>query len=439
MDIKVTKEMKICIKAIKDNKKLIFVSGKAGVGKSVLINYLKTYFRKPENKKNIFCCAPTGIAAINISAGTIHKTFGFPATLLTSENVFRKKDQASLEILKELEVLIIDEISMVRADVMDAIDYSLRLNRRRSSEPFGGVQIVVVGDLFQLPPIIKGYQDIEYFNKYYETEFFFSSNIINYLISSTDFCYIKLNKVFRQKDKVFIDILNNIRVNENHRESLAKVNRACYGIDGKASLIERDITLCAKNKTAEAINLQHLSKIQSVFWKSKAHIKGDFNINMPTPDELYLKIGAQVMFTKNGTAWANGTIGEVTEFRNKSVMVKLKENGKIVEVKKEKWEIVKPFINQETNQIEDLVTGSFQQYPLMLAWAVTIHKSQGLTMDSVRIDLEGGAFAAGQVYVALSRCKTLEGISLSYPLSMKDVKLDKRVVDFYNSIEKYAA
>jgi hypothetical protein len=425
-EVIITPEYKECFRAIENKEPFVFVSGKAGVGKSVLIKYLKNNVKN----KNVAVIAPTGVAAINVEGQTVHSFFGFGIDILTTDNVGAAKGK-KIDVLKNLDMLIIDEISMVRADLMDAIDTKLK-KTRGNEEPFGGVQVIGVGDLFQLSPVVKE-DERPYFEVNYDTEYFFSASCLK----DKKFKSIILDNVFRQKDQEFIDILNKIRINEDHRNSVAKINRACYGLNAEFKNIERDITLTARNARADEINNVELNKLPGKTSSYEAKIKGNFKVKMVTPEILNVKPGAQVMFTKNnGNRWVNGTLGQVVSVGNDEIKVKLKDTGRVESVKTEKWEVKKYEYDYKTNKIKEEATAEFTQFPLTLAWALTIHKSQGLTLDSIKIDLGGSgkAFATGQAYVALSRCKTMDGISLEDPLSMKDVKTDPRIVDFYNII-----
>lgn len=424
LKIQVTPEYKECIKYLKRGEKFVFVSGKAGVGKSILIKFLQNKLRN----KNMVLIAPTGIASINIGGQTIHSLFGFNTDIITPYNV-KVGNGGMKEVFKKIDILVIDEISMVRADIMDGIDISLR-RHRQINEPFGGVQIVAVGDLFQLPPVVRTDVEKNFFAKHYKTEFFFSALVFNKI----DFLTIMLEKVFRQKDNKTVEVLNKIRINQDHREAVAYVNRNCYGINQEFAHIERDITLTTVNYKAEQINNNKLQILKKPKFTYIARIDGKFNTKMPTPEVLNLKVGAKVMFTKNSENWVNGTLGEVISLSKNIIKVKINNSGKIYEVEKATWENKKYQLDPTGEDLDNVIVGSFIQYPLTLAWAITIHKSQGLTLDNMRIDLDRGAFAAGQAYVALSRCKDLSSISLTRPIRMSDVKLDQRVVEFYKSL-----
>lgn len=422
----ITEEYKTCLNYVKRGEKFIFVSGKAGVGKSMLIKYLS---QKLEHL-NLVKLAPTGISAINVLGQTIHSFFGFPSEPLNKHNI--KYNPNFTDIAKSIDILIIDEISMVRADVLDALDLSLR-RHTNIKKPFGGIQIVVLGDLFQLPPVVKGYTERQFFSDNYATEFFFSAKVFQ----DKDF-YIQplfLDRVFRQNNSKTIEMLNRIRENKNHREAVGYINRNCYGRQGQYAKIKRDITLTTNNNKASYINQDHLNKLPTPLKTYKANISGNFNTKMPTPEILDLKVGSKVMFTKNSNFWVNGTLGIVKKLQKDRIFVEILHLKRTVEVKRATWE------NKKYKKVVDLegeisldnqTIGTFEQFPLTLAWAITIHKSQGLTLDSLTIDLDNGAFAAGQTYVALSRCKDLSNVSLARPIKMGDVKVNQRIIEFYN-------
>lgn len=413
-------EYKECLNKIKRGDKFVFVTGKAGTGKSYLIKYLKSKLIGQQ----VVYLAPTGIAALNIEGQTINSFFGLaPKIAIKSEldlNIKKKK------LLEKIDIIIIDEISMVRADILDAMDHLLKI-AHISRDHFGGVQIVCLGDLFQLSPVVKT-EEREIFYSLYNCEYFFAADIMN----SLEYNPIFLDNIFRQSDQKTIEVFNNIREGINIRDSLAFLNRNCYGINAEYRDIPRDLTLCGYNKDADKINNTNLLNINSKLFQYKATILGDFNTEIPTPSLLQLKKGAQVMFTRNITPTiVNGTLAKIIELSENSIYVRVIKTGEIVEVTQMTWEKFKYEI--EDGELVTVVTGAFKQYPLMLAWAISIHKSQGLTLDSLKIDLGKGAFTSGQLYVAISRAKSLLNLSLSKPLKISDVKVDQRVIDYYKS------
>ncbi len=399
----------------------LFLTGRAGTGKSTLLQL----FRSTTRKKMVVL-APTGIAALNVQGQTIHSFFGFPPRLIQAKDItkhFNKK------WFKRIEVLVIDEISMVRADLLDAIDRSLRLNRE-SLLPFGGVQMVFVGDLFQLPPVIASEEEKRIFEMAYQTPYFFSANVLR----DFDFEKMELRKVYRQEQRHFLRLLDAVRLNQVDYEDLEDLNQR------HQPLFEAErtfITLATRNAKVDRINLRELANLDGAEEVFMANIKGEFDPKQyPAEQALRLKIGAQVMFIKNDPDgnFVNGTIGKVSDFDTEGIKVFTDEQGspKVINVVPVKWEIIRYRPGKENpNEIEAEVVGTFEQYPLRLAWAVTIHKSQGKTFDQVIIDMDTGAFEFGQTYVALSRCRTLEGIVLRQKLKLSDMLTDERVVDYY--------
>ena len=379
--------------------------------------------------------APTGVAALNVQGQTIHSFFGFPPRIITpseaNRNVTRKD---LLRVYRNLEVLVIDEISMVRADMLDGIDQFLRVNRA-DFRPFGGVQVVFFGDLFQLPPVVtRDPVEASYFTDYYESPYFFSANIMR----DPDFQIemMELQKVYRQESRHFLRLLEAVRVNELDYDDLDDLNER---FAPQFSSSEGYITLCARNITADKINQRALSLLESPEFEFVAEVQGQFDPGLyPADFGLRLRLGAQVMFVRNDIEerqFVNGTIGIVTQLTQKSIVVETTDAaGKTrrIELARAQWEIIR-YKSAATGGLETEVVGSFTQYPLRLAWAITIHKSQGKTFDKVLIDLGGGAFEHGQLYVALSRCRTLEGVVLRQRIRPQDVITDERVVDFYET------
>lgn len=408
----------------------MFITGKAGTGKSTLLQL----FRQTTKKKTAVL-APTGVAALNVQGQTIHSFFGFPPRIVTPQEAARKVTRKDLQRLyKNLEVLVIDEISMVRADVLDGMDRFLRVNRE-NFRPFGGVQVVFFGDLFQLPPVVtKDPVESSYFSDYYETPYFFSGKAFQEPDFQMDM--LELRKVYRQESRHFLRLLEAVRINDVDRDDLDDLNERY--IPGFSDT-EGYITLCSRNATADRINQRELSRLDSPEFEFRAEVKGSFDPSLyPTEPALRLKKGAQVMFVKNDVEerqFVNGTIGKITDLKKDTIIVQTEESGgkkRKIEVPVAEWEIIR-YKSGPAGAIETESIGSFRQYPLKLAWAITIHKSQGKTFDRVLIDLGGGAFEHGQLYVALSRCRTLEGIVLRQPLRSQDVITDERIAAFYTS------
>lgn len=408
----------------------LFITGKAGTGKSTLLQL----FRNTTHKK-VAILAPTGVAALNVQGQTIHSFFGFPPRIITPAEASRKvlrKDQ--LRLYKNLQVLIIDEISMVRADLLDGIDKFLRVNRE-NYRPFGGVQVVFFGDLFQLPPVVtRDPVESAYFTDYYSSPYFFSAKIFQEPDFQMD--TLELRKVYRQESRHFLRLLEAVRVNNVDYDDLEDLNER-YLPDH--SDMDGYITLTARNATADRINQRELSQLVEEEFEFIAQVQGTFDPALyPTEFGLRLRKGAQVMFVRNDQEerrFVNGTIGKIVSINNTTIVVETEEYGgkkRRIEVPKTEWEIIR-YKGGPTGNLETEVVGSFTQYPLKLAWAITIHKSQGKTFDRLLLDLGGGAFEHGQLYVALSRCRTLEGIVLRQRIRMQDVITDDRVVEFYEN------
>jgi hypothetical protein len=421
-------DFRYALDVLEKSERSLFVTGKAGTGKSTLLQLFRNTTRK-----NTAVLAPTGVAALNVQGQTIHSFFGFPPRIITPSEAGQKvtrKDK--LRLYKNLEVLVVDEISMVRADMLDGMDRFLRINRE-NFRPFGGVQVVFFGDLFQLPPVVtKDPVESQYFRDYYETPYFFSAKIF----SEPDFQLepLELRKVYRQESRHFLRLLEAVRINEIDRDDLDDLNeRYVPGF----SETDGYITLCSRNNTADRINQRELGQLGGAEHTFQADVKGQFDPALyPTEAVLRLKKGAQVMFVRNDQEerqFVNGTIGKVAELGVEKIVVQTEEQGgkkRNIEVPLSEWEIVR-YKGGAAGGVETETVGSFVQYPLKLAWAITIHKSQGKTFDKVLIDLGGGAFEHGQLYVALSRCRTLEGIVLRQPIRPQDVITDERVVNFY--------
>ena len=410
---------------VENTGKSIFLTGKAGTGKTT---FLRNVVEK--SKKRIIVVAPTGVAAINARGVTIHSFFQLPFSPFVPGSQSKTKFDFSREkrkIISSLDLLIIDEISMVRADLLDAIDTVLRRFRDRY-QPFGGVQLLMIGDLGQLTPVVTA-EDEHIINKYYDTPYFFGSKAL----ASIDYITIQLDKIFRQQDHSFVDILNRVREGVPTDDDLNILNSKCnpsFVPEAKSGYIR----LTTHNNKADKYNETRLAAIKEKSYTYKAEISGTFpDYSYPTSLDLTLKLGAQVMFIKNDVSgdhlYYNGKIGEVTYLDNEKIGITCIDEDNEIFVEPSEWENNKYIINTETNEIETEVLGVFRQFPLKLAWAITIHKSQGLTFDKAIIDA-GGSFAPGQVYVALSRCRNLQGIVLSSPITHRAI-INDRNVDFF--------
>ncbi len=402
-----------------------FITGRAGTGKSTLLQLFRLTTRK-----KIVVLAPTGVAALNVKGETIHSFFKFPPKFFTHSQI--KKAQ-NARVIQALDVLVIDEISMVRADMIDHIDYALRLNRNKMHLPFGGVQLIFFGDLFQLPPVIANPEERQFLDLNYPSPFFFSAKA---LMFNTALQIVELRKIYRQEARNFIRLLDSVRLNTLDYDDLEEINERHIPDAIQNSLA---ITLSARNAVVDQINEKELRNLACEEYSYFAKITGGFDPRQyPIESALRLKMGAQVMFVKNDVnkEFVNGTIGKIVYLDPETIRVEIidpKAAVKVIEVEKATWEILRYKLSaDDAASLETEVLGAFEQYPLRLAWAITIHKSQGKTFDQVLIDLQGGAFEHGQTYVALSRCRTLEGVALRHKLTFRDVIVDERVIEFYN-------
>jgi len=510
-NLKLSDESKDVIDTLENSGENLFITGRAGTGKSTLLGYFRN-----TTKKNVVVVAPTGVAALNVRGQTIHGFFKFKIGM-TVQDVKKITAEVDQKMYKKIDMLIIDEISMVRADLFDCIDRFLRLNGKNPAEPFGGVQIVVIGDLFQLPPVVgpgEGY----IFETKYESPYFFDAPAYK----QGGFQVIELTQVYRQQDPVFIDILDKIRTGEADMQHVEYINRMCLEVNGKkvtmtdvqtadivvsdslyvndegipidgeerdeegniivksnmmskkeeliqdlkkefdlsgikglsfgmktstdsagvsvvgnsyiadASIKKLTVYLVTTNALADKINTEKLEEIKTPSKTYKGALVGRFEQkNAPAPEQLVLKLGAQVMTLKNDPSgkWVNGDIGTVEKLLDASVRVRF-EDGRVEEVIGDTWEMVRYEYDELHDQLDSEVVGKYTQIPIKLAWAVTIHKSQGKTFDTAIIDFGKGTFAHGQAYVALSRVRSLQGITLKNPLRAQDVRIDERIRDF---------
>ena len=404
--------------------KSVFITGRAGTGKSTLLSYFRHV-----TKKKVVVLAPTGVAALNVKGQTIHSFFKFKPDV-TLEKIKRLRRQSgNASIYKELEAIVIDEISMVRADLLDCVDMFLRLHGPKRNKPFGGIQMIFVGDLYQLPPVVKG-DEKGIFSSAYETAYFFSAHVFDHLEPE----FIELEKIYRQHDERFISLLNTIRNKSVTEEGLELLNQR-YLPEYEPPLKDFYIHLTTTNELADRINNKQLEKLKGKAYIFKGTIQGEFGRGyLPTAIELRVKIGAQIMMLNNDAdgRWVNGTIGKIIAIKNEKsgepVIAARLSSGEEVEITPYEWEIFRFFI--EDGQLQSEVIGTFTQYPIMLAWAVTIHKGQGKTFEKVIIDIGRGTFAHGQMYVALSRCTTLDGIILKKPIHKNHIWMDHKIVNF---------
>ena len=431
-------EWQQALQIIQYTRRSLFLTGKAGTGKSTFLRYVAQ-----NTKKKYVILAPTGIAAINAGGQTLHSFFKLPFhPLLPNDSRYNVRNMRKtlkyngelIKLLRELELIIIDEISMVRADIIDFIDRVLRIYCRNMREPFGGKQLLLVGDIFQLEPVVKE-DEWRLMQPFYASAYFFSAKVWQQM----QLVSVELRKVYRQSDSEFIAILDRIRENAATDADLNAINSRVTAADGSAigasSHAGFQITLATRRDTVDYINDEQLKQLDGNSSIFNGTIKGDFPLtSLPAPMELEVKPGAQVIFTKNDKEkrWVNGTIGVVIGIdEEEGIIGVVDEDGHEYDVVREVWENMRYTFNEKEQKIEEELLGTFVQFPLRLAWAITVHKSQGLTFRQVKIDFSGGgAFAGGQTYVALSRCSSLKGITLEEPIRRSDIFVRPEVVAF---------
>jgi ATP-dependent DNA helicase PIF1 len=422
--IEVLPEYDFILQALQAGCPSIFVTGKAGTGKSTLIQWLCQHL------KGCAVVAPTAIAAVNVRGDTIHSFFGLPPSHIDPDGNFIINDRNRL-VLENVNFLIVDEVSMVLPNIVDAMSTILK-KVRRNNIPFGGVPTIFIGDLLQLPPVVDNEELSVFFTHRYKTPYFFSADIFQ----DQQIVPVHLTKVRRQSDAEFIDALNHIRLNENSRESVALLNRRCFR--DKPAGTPKGVYLVPTNAAAKTINTRELDALAGELRLYEAAVTGQMPVNkwkLPVPDRLELKVGARVIFLKNNKPhWINGDTGEIVGMEDDHIRVKKHKSDNVVMVGKETWHKLKYTYNHQSLKIEQEQIGTFQQFPVSLGWAITIHKSQGLTLEHLTLDLGSGTFATGQLYVALSRAKSIDGISLAKPISMNDVKADTTVIEFYKKM-----
>jgi len=426
--IEFNQEFRRALDLMERTNRNVFITGRAGTGKSTLL----TYFQQHTAKQPVIL-APTGVAAVNVGGQTIHSFFGFKPDV-TPSSIRRKLKDEKKNLYRKLTTIVIDEISMVRADLLDCVDRFLRLNGPDASLPFGGVQMIFIGDLYQLPPVVSGHER-EIFRTHYMTPYFFGARVFDELNME----FIELEKVYRQTDGEFIRLLNAIRNRTVTEDDLELINQR-YDPTFVPPPRNYYIQLTSTNELADRINQEQLVRLRGKVWSSRGLIEGNFgNEYLPTAVELKLKKGAQIMLLNNDAygRWINGTVGRVTGFdrdeEGRGIVLARLETGEKVEIEPYTWEIYRFFL--KNGELASEVVGSFTQYPVRLAFAVTIHKSQGKTFEKVVIDVGKGTFAHGQIYVALSRCTSLKGIVLKQPVRKSHILMDWQVVKFLTRIQ----
>jgi len=425
------------------SRKNLFITGKAGTGKSTLLQYFRA-----QTRKNVVVLAPTGVAAVNVRGQTIHSFFSFKPDITPEGTRLIRVSKSKKITYQNLETVIIDEVSMVRADLLDCVDTFLRLHGPDRDSLFGGVQMIFIGDLYQLPPVVTSLQRAVFTERaegsgktMYRSPYFFDANVFERFQVE----FIELEKIYRQNDDHFIGLLNAVRSNLLTGQYLEALNKRLIP-DFKPDQNDFYIHLTTTNDLADQINREQLNALKGQTYCYHGELNGDFDRKgLPTQETLDLKIGSQVMLLNNDPQgrWINGTIGKISTVEKNSddsdiIRVELPQ-GSVVEVIPFTWEMYRFFYNEEAGVLDSESIGSFTQYPLRLAWAITIHKSQGKTFEKVIIDIGRGTFSHGQIYVALSRCTSLEGVVLKKPILKKHIFMDRRIVRFMTEYQNHRA
>jgi len=424
--ILLTKEFRSVLSLFENSNNNFFLTGNAGTGKTTLLKQ----FRQQTNKK-VVLLAPTGIAALNVRGQTIHSFFHFPPRIITPQVI--STIHTNNRIYKTIDTIVIDEASMVRADLFEGIDIFMRRHGRDSNRLFGGAQIILAGDPYQLPPVVNSEEE-PIISKFYKTPYFFSTKTYKH----GDFQLLELMEIHRQHDEKFIRLLNLIRHGKVDVQDLKPINDKLIK-SSYAYSKTKGVTLSTTNNVANTINRTQLLKLSSPEYEFQAKIVGKFpeEKNTIVPRKLLLRKGARVMTLKNTGKFRNGDMGTVTKLDKKNIIIKLDLGSEELVLLDEKWENIRYKVDPGSNDIKVEVIGKLRQFPLRLAWAITVHKSQGMTFNCVNIDYSRSPFVGGQTYVALSRCRTLEGLTVTKELYPNDVFVDDRIVDYMNNLQKY--
>lgn len=428
MAIDLNDRFKLALDLMANTNQHLFITGKAGTGKSTLLQYFCN-----NSSHQPVVLAPTGVAALNVKGQTIHRFFNFYIDVTPAKIINNRQKPRNAKLYRQLKTIIIDEVSMLRADLLDCIDVFLRRHGPDSSLPFGGVQLILIGDLYQLPPVV-GRQERDFFCNTYASPYFFSAKVM----AATTLRVVELEKVYRQKDKQFVALLNKIRTNLVSQDDIDELNQRYTADFATVAADQLTISLTATKSRAAAINDRQLQAIDGQLYSSQAIVSGDFAKEYyPTAAELQFKIDAQIMLLNNDhkKRWVNGSMATITavgcgENNEQYLRVRLRGDNRQVTVEPFLWELYN--FKVADGAIVSEPAGSFSQYPFRLAWAITIHKSQGKTFDRVIIDIGNGSFAAGQTYVALSRCRSFSGIKLKVPIRKSDIRIDRRIYQFLN-------